>query len=77
MPNHEHLAILRKGVAAWNAWRDENPNIRPDLTEAELGSNDRTGRKMRTFTTGFDSSRARRAEWQMKDWHVHGGHLLR
>jgi uncharacterized protein YjbI with pentapeptide repeats len=27
---------LMKGVAAWNAWRKGNPNIRPDLRGAEL-----------------------------------------
>jgi Pentapeptide repeats (8 copies) len=35
MANDEHIAILKKGVAAWNAWRGENP-IRPDLTGANL-----------------------------------------
>jgi uncharacterized protein YjbI with pentapeptide repeats len=37
MANDEHVALLRQGVAAWNAWRDENPNIHPDLSEANLG----------------------------------------
>jgi pentapeptide repeat protein len=32
MANDEHVALLKQGVAAWNVWRDENPNIRPDLT---------------------------------------------
>jgi Pentapeptide repeats (8 copies) len=36
MANDEHVAILKKGVAAWNKWRDENPRIRPDLGEADL-----------------------------------------
>ena len=36
MANEEHVAILKKGVAAWNAWRHENAHIRPDLFEAEL-----------------------------------------
>jgi hypothetical protein len=27
MANDEHVAILKKGVAAWNKWRDENPDI--------------------------------------------------
>jgi len=36
MANEEHVAILKKGVAAWNAWRDENPDIGPDLQEAYL-----------------------------------------
>jgi len=34
--NAEHLAILRQGAAIWNEWRQRNPNIRPDLTEADL-----------------------------------------
>jgi uncharacterized protein YjbI with pentapeptide repeats len=37
MANDEHVAMLKKGVDAWNAWRDENPNIRPDLSEANIG----------------------------------------
>lgn len=36
MANEEHLAILEKGVDAWNAWRRENPDIRPDLSAASL-----------------------------------------
>ena len=37
MANDEHVALLKKGVDAWNAWRDENPDIRrPDLSEADL-----------------------------------------
>jgi hypothetical protein len=36
MANDEHVALLKQGVETWNAWRDENPNIRPDLSEADL-----------------------------------------
>jgi Pentapeptide repeats (8 copies) len=36
MANDEHVAILKKGVDAWNAWRAENPDIRPDLAKADL-----------------------------------------
>jgi uncharacterized protein YjbI with pentapeptide repeats len=36
MPNQEHLDILAKGVDAWNAWRNENSNIRPVLDTAIL-----------------------------------------
>jgi hypothetical protein len=35
MANDEHVAILKKGVAAWNEWRDKNRG-RPDLRQAEL-----------------------------------------
>jgi hypothetical protein len=36
MANADHIARLKKGVAAWNAWREENPDIRPDLSGADL-----------------------------------------
>ncbi|WP_300000208.1 pentapeptide repeat-containing protein [Anabaena sp. AL09] len=36
MANPEHLAILKQGVGVWNEWREENPDIIPDLTEADL-----------------------------------------
>ena len=36
MANREHLAILNGGVERWNAWREENENVRPDLREAIL-----------------------------------------
>jgi hypothetical protein len=34
--NPEHLAKLQEGKDAWNAWRTQNPDIRPDLTRADL-----------------------------------------
>jgi Pentapeptide repeats (8 copies) len=36
MANDEHVALLQKAVAAWNAWREENPTIRPNLFGANL-----------------------------------------
>jgi pentapeptide repeat protein len=36
MANDKHVALLKQGVAAWNAWRDENSNISPNLTGANL-----------------------------------------
>jgi uncharacterized protein YjbI with pentapeptide repeats len=36
MANKEHLEILGRGVEAWNKWRSENPEIRPNLSGAEL-----------------------------------------
>jgi hypothetical protein len=35
MANDDHIAQL-KGPDAWNAWRRENPDICPDLSEANL-----------------------------------------
>ncbi|MGH1363290.1 MAG: pentapeptide repeat-containing protein [Calditrichia bacterium] len=36
MANPEHLDILKQGVEVWNKWREENPDVRPDLIEADL-----------------------------------------
>ena len=39
MANPEHLAILKRGVKEWNAWRKEN-DVEPDLVEADLSGAD-------------------------------------
>ena len=36
MANPEHLAQLKKGVAAWNQWRRQNLGVVPDLFEADI-----------------------------------------
>ena len=36
MADEEHLRILRQGVNTWNKWREEHPDFRPDLSEADL-----------------------------------------
>ena len=37
MPNKEHFALIKKGVDAWNKWREGHAdNIRTDLTWAYL-----------------------------------------
>jgi hypothetical protein len=38
MANPEHLEILKQGVEVWNKWREDNPSIRPDLSEAHLSN---------------------------------------
>jgi uncharacterized protein YjbI with pentapeptide repeats len=47
MANDEHVALLKQGVAAWNAWRDENPGTRPDLSEANLREANLSGTNLR------------------------------
>lgn len=39
MASYEHLSILELGRSSWNAWREENVNIVPDLSHSDL--NDR------------------------------------
>src|SRR6266566_2960793 len=36
MANREQRELLRKSVVAWNQWRQEHPDIRPDLIYADL-----------------------------------------
>jgi Pentapeptide repeats (8 copies) len=60
--NEEHLPRLKEGVAAWNAWRNAYPEIRPDLYEAELGGMDlREVNLRRADLKGADLSDARLA----------------
>ncbi len=48
MPKDEHVAVLARGAAQWNAWRAERDEA-PDLSQAALRGFD---------LTGFDLSRA-------------------
>ena len=36
MASEEHLALLKQGVDAWNKWRYEHPEIRANLSKADL-----------------------------------------
>jgi len=36
MANEEQLSILRRGVDVWNKWREENPNVKIDLSKTSL-----------------------------------------
>ncbi len=36
MADPEHLKILKDGVEAWNAWRKENPKVKPNFYRAKL-----------------------------------------
>src|ERR1700716_1322363 len=48
MPKDEHVAVLGRGAAVWNAWRAEHDEV-PDLSRAGLRGLD---------LSGFDLSRA-------------------
>jgi hypothetical protein len=36
MANDQHVAMIKKGVDAWNRWRGENPDVVPDLSGENL-----------------------------------------
>ena len=43
MANSEHLDLLEWGSQRWQIWRSNNPNIQPDLCEANLMGADLNG----------------------------------
>jgi uncharacterized protein YjbI with pentapeptide repeats len=43
MANQEHVDRLKAGVEAWNQWRQEQPEIEPDLSGANLSYADLAG----------------------------------
>jgi uncharacterized protein YjbI with pentapeptide repeats len=43
MPHPEHMAKLRQGVKAWNAWRKRAPGLLPDLKGLDLSGADLSG----------------------------------
>lgn len=47
MADNEHLKILKQGIDAWNSWRAANPEIRPDLSWADLSNMSLSGGNFR------------------------------
>lgn len=43
MAKLEHLNILEQGVDVWNKWREDNPDVKPDLVQASLEDINLTG----------------------------------
>ena len=59
MANPEHLAILRQGVKRWNNWRQQYPEMHPDLSEARLeGADLRDADLSETFLVDADLNHA-------------------
>lgn len=63
MANPDHLEILKQGAKKWNVWREKNPNIRPDLSQATLQKRELKG-------VNFD-------EANLRDTHLEGADLRR
>lgn len=43
MGNEKHVVLLKQGVHGWNKWRDEHPEIQPDLSGAHLSGAELSG----------------------------------
>ena len=52
MMEPNHLFLLRQGTDAWNAWREANPSIRPDLRDANLSGANLAGAFLRGAAFG-------------------------
>ncbi len=71
MANPEHLNILKRGDKAWNAWRKENPTVRPELTEVNLAD----ANLSKTNLTGADLTGAILTEAYLRGAHLRGADL--
>jgi uncharacterized protein YjbI with pentapeptide repeats len=83
----EHLKILRQGVAAWNEWREKNPEVlRPDLSSANLRRANLRGAKLHQADLswadlreadlrGADLSAADLSGAYLSQAHLNGAHL--
>ncbi|MGA2981633.1 MAG: toll/interleukin-1 receptor domain-containing protein [Terriglobales bacterium] len=73
MANSEHLAKIKEGVEAWNAWRKAHPEIVPDLREASL-----TGANLReAYLRRADLSRANLGGANLARANLHRANLSR
>jgi uncharacterized protein YjbI with pentapeptide repeats len=76
MANDEHVAMLKRGVDAWNEWRGENPYIRPNLREAHLIKADLGGADLRgADLSGADLSDANLSGADLSEANLSGARL--
>jgi hypothetical protein len=66
MANQEHLDILQQGVKTWNRWREQYPEILPDLSGAHLS---------RVSLNDVRLSRANLSRANLSDAHLRRAHL--
>jgi uncharacterized protein YjbI with pentapeptide repeats len=78
MANDEHVALLKQGVGAWNGWREENPDIDPDLFKADLnGTNLRGSNLSRANLRGAYLRGANLGGRTHMEWDPKAGNLSR
>ena len=53
MANEEHLALLKKGVKAWNEWRKQHGDVIPDFRGAMLYEADLRGAQLESAVFGW------------------------
>jgi hypothetical protein len=76
MADKEHLELIKQGVDAWNRWREEHADTRPDLSEANLGEAELFGAYLfDTDLTGADLSRANLSAANLSAANLSGANL--
>src|SRR6266576_2403890 len=73
MANSKHLDILKQGIKEWNQWRQKHPDVRPDLSEAQLGDANLRNANLR----GANLSGAQLSETQLSKANLSGADLSR
>jgi len=68
MSNEKHVEIIQQGVAVWNLWREENPEIEPDLSDVDLSA-------MKLNNANMDGTDLRRSNLKKTD--LRGASLVR
>jgi uncharacterized protein YjbI with pentapeptide repeats len=63
MADRAHLELLTAGADAWNAWRDENPGLKPDLSVADLASKNLSGANLKYANLSWADMREARCEY--------------
>lgn len=43
MADKKHIEVFRQGIKCWNDWREQNPNVQPDLSHENLAGWNATG----------------------------------
>ncbi len=71
MADPQHLEKLLGGVDGWNEWRRQNPEIKPDLSEARLIN----AELERAILDGADLRRADLSKAQLSHSSLHGANL--
>lgn len=76
MANQEHLEILKSGVEAWNAWREENRDVLLDLSYANLTKADLIGAELNEANLGgANLIGAKLSAAHLSQAHLGGAHL--